>query len=165
MDTLRRESSLLTSQASFHFVDFTLHRAVDISLSCGWVSSWYIIYGIAITTHLVYDLCTSYVVKCYTPFGAVTPKLFLSTNGVVDQVYCTILISSSISDWFLDPYVKIKLLDSKGKRIGKKKKTTVKNANLNPYYNESFVFMVEQSELRQQEITWIMCYLLKFLLY
>ena len=61
--------------------------------------------------------------------------------------------------------MKIKLLDSKGKRIGKKKKTTVKNANLNPYYNESFVFMVEQSELRQQEITWIMCYLLKFLLY
>ena len=47
---------------------------------------------------------------------------------------------------FSDPYVKIKLLDSKGKRIGKKKKTTVKNANLNPYYNESFVFMVEQSE-------------------
>ena len=45
-----------------------------------------------------------------------------------------------------DPYVKIKLLDSKGKRIGKKKKTTVKNANLNPYYNESFVFMVEQSK-------------------
>ena len=43
--------------------------------------------------------------------------------------------------------MKIKLLDSKGKRIGKKKKTTVKNANLNPYYNESFVFMVEQSEL------------------
>ena len=47
--------------------------------------------------------------------------------------------------FFSDPYVKIKLLDSKGKRIGKKKKTTVKNANLNPYYNESFVFMVEQS--------------------
>lgn len=48
-----------------------------------------------------------------------------------------------------DPYVKIKLLDSKGKRIGKKKKTTIKNANLNPYYNESFVFMVEQSMLRK----------------
>merc|ERR1712183_1086470 len=47
-----------------------------------------------------------------------------------------------------DPYVKIKLLDAKGKRIGKKKKTTVKNANLNPYYNESFVFMVDQSMLR-----------------
>lgn len=48
-----------------------------------------------------------------------------------------------------DPYVKIKLLDAKGKRIGKKKKTTVKNANLNPYYNESFVFMVDQSMLRK----------------
>ena len=47
---------------------------------------------------------------------------------------------------FPDPYVKIKLLDAKGKRIGKKKKTTVKNANLNPYYNESFVFMVDQSK-------------------
>jgi len=46
-----------------------------------------------------------------------------------------------------DPYVKIKLLDSKGKRIGKKKKTTVKNANLNPYYNESFVFVVEEMSL------------------
>ena len=48
-----------------------------------------------------------------------------------------------------DPYVKIKLLDSKGKRIGKKKKTTVKTANLNPYYNESFVFMVEENMLRK----------------
>ena len=47
-----------------------------------------------------------------------------------------------------DPYVKIKLLDSKGKRIGKKKKTTVKMGNLNPYYNESFVFIVEQEMLR-----------------
>merc|ERR1712173_579114 len=46
-----------------------------------------------------------------------------------------------------DPYVKIKLLDSKGKRIGKKKKTSVKNANLNPYYNESFVFVVEENTL------------------
>ena len=47
-----------------------------------------------------------------------------------------------------DPYVKIKLLDSKGKRIGKKKKTTVKMCNVNPYYNESFVFIVEQEMLR-----------------
>ena len=54
----------------------------------------------------------------------------------------TLQLFSSLSD----PYVKIKLLDAKGKRIGKKKKTTVKNANLNPYYNESFVFMVEQSK-------------------
>ena len=48
----------------------------------------------------------------------------------------------------LDPYVKIKLLDRKGKRIGKKKKTSVKMGNLNPYYNESFVFIVEQEHLR-----------------
>ena len=49
---------------------------------------------------------------------------------------------------FADPYVKIKLLDRKGKRIGKKKKTSVKMGNLNPYYNESFVFLVEQEQLR-----------------
>ena len=49
---------------------------------------------------------------------------------------------------FSDPYVKIKLLDRKGKRIGKKKKTSVKMGNLNPYYNESFVFLVEQEQLR-----------------
>ena len=47
-----------------------------------------------------------------------------------------------------DPYVKIKLLDRKGQRIGKKKKTSVKMGNLNPYYNESFVFIVEQEQLR-----------------
>ena len=60
---------------------------------------------------------------------------FLSFDGIK-------ILFFSVSD----PYVKIKLLDSKGKRIGKKKKTTIKNANLNPYYNESFVFMVEQSK-------------------
>ncbi len=52
-----------------------------------------------------------------------------------------------------DPYVKIKLLDSKGKRIGKKKKTSVKMCNLNPYYNESFVFIVEQEMLRVRVLT------------
>ncbi len=71
------------------------------------------------------------------------------------------MITSLVHTWRLfkslllpdtDPYVKIKLLDSKGKRIGKKKKTTVKNANLNPYYNESFVFMVEQSKYQVVQI-------------
>lgn len=59
-------------------------------------------------------------------------------------------ISSCVAqfDASLDPYVKIKLIDSKGKRIGKKKKTSVKMANLNPYYNESFIFIVEQEMLR-----------------
>jgi len=52
-------------------------------------------------------------------------------------------------EFTLDPYVKIKLLDKKGKRIGKKKKTSVKMGNLNPYYNESFVFIVEQEQLRR----------------
>ena len=57
-----------------------------------------------------------------------------------------------------DPYVKIKLLDSKGKRIGKKKKTSVKMANLNPYYNESFVFVVEEHTVNKvkpdRDSTW-----------
>ena len=51
-----------------------------------------------------------------------------------------------------DPYVKIKLLDRKGKRIGKKKKTSVKMANLNPYYNESFVFVVEEHTVNKVEL-------------
>ena len=55
---------------------------------------------------------------------------------------------------FPDPYVKIKLLDRKGKRIGKKKKTSVKMGNLNPYYNESFVFLVEQEQLRVKKSSW-----------
>ena len=55
-----------------------------------------------------------------------------------------------------DPYVKIKLLDSKGKRIGKKKKTSVKMANLNPYYNESFVFVVEEHAVNKVgETSWL----------
>eukprot|EP00096_Caligus_rogercresseyi_P012996 TRINITY_DN566_c0_g1_i1.p1 TRINITY_DN566_c0_g1~~TRINITY_DN566_c0_g1_i1.p1 ORF type:complete len:441 (+),score=133.63 TRINITY_DN566_c0_g1_i1:231-1553(+) len=56
-----------------------------------------------------------------------------------------------------DPYVKIKLLDRKGKRIGKKKKTSVKMGNLNPYYNESFVFIVEQEQLRRVNLELTVC--------
>ena len=56
-----------------------------------------------------------------------------------------------------DPYIKIKLLDRKGKQIGKKKKTSVKMGNLNPYYNESFVFFVEQELLRQVTLELMVC--------
>merc|ERR1712226_707720 len=56
-----------------------------------------------------------------------------------------------------DPYVKIKLLDRKAKRIGKKKKTSVKMGNLNPYYNESFVFLVEQEQLRRVTLELMVC--------
>ena len=69
-----------------------------------------------------------------------------------------------------DPYVKIKLFDNKGKRIGKKKKTTVtsnkpnitsakmpnnlcnlqvKSCNLNPYWNESFVFVIDEMDMKR----------------
>ena len=59
-----------------------------------------------------------------------------------------IFILQTFFEFPVDPYVKMKLLDKKGKRIGKKKKTSVKMGNLNPYYNESFVFIVEQEQLR-----------------
>ena len=48
-----------------------------------------------------------------------------------------------------DPYVKLKLFDAKQKRIGKKKKTSVKSCNLNPYWNESFVFIIEEMEMKR----------------
>ena len=48
-----------------------------------------------------------------------------------------------------DPYVKLKLFDSKNKRIGKKKKTSVKSCNLNPYWNESFVFIIDEMDMKR----------------
>ena len=48
-----------------------------------------------------------------------------------------------------DPYVKLKLFDAKGKRIGKKKKTSVKSNNLNPYWNESFVFLIDEYDMKK----------------
>ena len=75
-------------------------------------------------------------------------EIYTSDNGFPFQLTIGILECKKLKKMDItgssDPYVKIKLLDSKGKRIGKKKKTSVKMANLNPYYNESFVFVVEE---------------------
>ncbi len=35
------------------------------------------------------------------------------------------------------------------KRIGKKKKTSVKSCNLNPYWNESFVFIIDEMDMKR----------------
>merc|ERR1711963_465176 len=56
-----------------------------------------------------------------------------------------------------DPYAKIKLFDNKGKRIGKKKKTSVKSCNLNPYWNESFVFLIDEMDMKRVYIDVTVC--------
>jgi len=56
-----------------------------------------------------------------------------------------------------DPYVKIKLFDNKDKRIGKKKKTSVKSCNLNPYWNESFVFLIDEMDMKRVYINVTVC--------
>ena len=43
----------------------------------------------------------------------------------------------------------IYLTDFQGKRIGKKKKTSVKSCNLNPYWNESFVFLIDEMDMKR----------------
>ena len=44
---------------------------------------------------------------------------------------------------------KIVYLIFQGKRIGKKKKTSVKSCNLNPYWNESFVFLIDEMDMKR----------------
>ncbi|XP_061780309.1 synaptotagmin VIII [Nerophis lumbriciformis] len=56
-------------------------------------------------------------------------------------------LKSTDLDGSSDPYVKVQLaLD---KRKWKKKKTTVKNNTLNPYYNEAFTFKVSLEQIRR----------------
>ena len=43
----------------------------------------------------------------------------------------------------------ITLVFLQGKRIGKKKKTSVKSCNLNPYWNESFVFLIDEMDMKR----------------
>merc|ERR1719445_2023175 len=56
-----------------------------------------------------------------------------------------------------DPYVKLKLFDAKNKRIGKKKKTSVKSCNLNPYWNESFVFIIDEMDMKKVTLDITVC--------
>merc|ERR1712184_186631 len=56
-----------------------------------------------------------------------------------------------------DPYVKLKLFDAKNKRIGKKKKTSVKSCNLNPYWNESFVFLIDEMDMKRVYLDVTVC--------
>merc|ERR1711892_1411343 len=56
-----------------------------------------------------------------------------------------------------DPYVKLKLFDAKQKRVGKKKKTSVKSCNLNPYWNESFVFIIDEMDMKRVTLDITVC--------
>ena len=74
-------------------------------------------------------------------------------------IYCTIFVPVAVLEarklkkmditGASDPYVKLKLFDAKNKRIGKKKKTSVKSCNLNPYWNESFVFIIDEMDMKK----------------
>ena len=46
-------------------------------------------------------------------------------------------------------FMTIRLVFLQGKRIGKKKKTSVKSCNLNPYWNESFVFLIDEMDMKR----------------
>lgn len=60
------------------------------------------------------------------------------------------ILSFSLS--LLDPFVKV-VLQHNGKRI-KKKKTTVKQNTLNPYFNESFSFEIPFAQVQVNISVW-----------
>merc|ERR1712181_185123 len=45
----------------------------------------------------------------------------------------------------------------KQKRMGKKKKTSVKSCNLNPYGNESFVFIIDEMDMKKVTLDITVC--------
>ena len=53
----------------------------------------------------------------------------------------------------LGPLCQDQAVGLKGEENREEKKTTIKNANLNPYYNESFVFVVEEMSLRKVKLS------------
>ena len=55
-----------------------------------------------------------------------------------------ITVSSHIYSFMI-----IRLVFLQNKRIGKKKKTSVKSCNLNPYWNESFVFLIDEMDMKR----------------
>lgn len=69
--------------------------------------------------------------------------LFLSK---VKSVYFIASSFFSLYFFFLDPFVKL-VLQHNGKRV-KKKKTTVKQNTLNPYFNESFSFEIPFAQIQ-----------------
>ena len=72
-------------------------------------------------------------------------KVCFETMQNLDYVFQTMMIVSS----HIYSFMMITLVFLQGKRIGKKKKTSVKSCNLNPYWNESFVFLIDEMDMKR----------------